>query len=169
MATLLGIAIRPHGETAMRELNEAELTRERGVEGDSRGKPGRRQVTLLSLADWNAACGELGIERHWMARRANLLVDALPLEQSVGQRIHIGDAVLEITGETDPCERMEAVHAGLFDALARAWRGGVTCRVVNGGSLRVGSEVVLTAKHLQEGHGGEVENNHDHRQVEQGL
>ncbi len=143
MATLLGIAIRPHGETRMVELKEAAVTCERGVEGDSRGKPGRRQVTVLSLEGWLAACSDLGIERHWMDRRANLLVDALPLELSTGRHIVIGDALLEITGETDPCERMEALQPGLFNALAKGWRGGVTCRVVRGGLLEPGCEVVL--------------------------
>ena len=35
---------------------------------------------------------------------------------------------LEVTGETDPCERMEEIQPGLFQALAPGWRGGVTCR-----------------------------------------
>ncbi len=143
MATLLGIAIKPQGESVMHELPEAQLSCERGVEGDCRGKPGPRQVTILSLADWQAACGELGIERHWTDRRANLLVDALSLEQTTGQHIQIGDALLEITGETDPCHRMEALHPGLFNALAKGWRGGVTCRVVRGGALLPNSEVTL--------------------------
>lgn len=145
MAILLGIAIKPHGETTMRELDAAELSCERGVEGDCRGRPGPRQVTLLSLADWQAACSELGIERHWTDRRANLLVDALPLAQTKGQHIHIGSAILQITGETDPCKRMEALHPGLFDALAKGWRGGVSCRVAKGGLLSIGSEVMLTS------------------------
>ncbi len=143
MAKLIGIAIKPHGETAMLELAEGQLSCERGVEGDCRGKPGPRQVTLLSLADWQAACRELGIERHWTDRRANLLVDALPLEQTKGQHIQIAGALLEITGETDPCHRMESLHPGLFNALAKGWRGGVTCRVVRGGVLLANSEVAL--------------------------
>jgi MOSC domain-containing protein YiiM len=143
MARLLGIAIKPHGECEMQELQQALLSCERGVDGDCRGKPGPRQVTLLSLADWQAACSELGIERHWTDRRANLLVDVLPLEKTKGQHIHIGNAVLEITGETDPCHRMELLHPGLFNALAKGWRGGVTCRVVRGGLLLPNSEVTL--------------------------
>ncbi len=143
MATLLGIAIRPYGETVMQELSQAEMTCERGVEGDSRGRRGKRQVTLMSLADWQAACNELEIDLHWVERRANLLVDALPLEQTRGQKIEIGEAVLEITGETDPCHRMESLHPGLFKALAKGWRGGVTCRVVRGALLTVGTGVVL--------------------------
>lgn len=146
MATLLGIAIKPHGEAAMRELQVAEVTCEHGVMGDSRGTPGPRQVTLLSRASWQAAGGELGIECHWIDRRANLLVDDLPLQQSHGSHIHMGTVVLEITGETDPCNRMEALHAGLFSALAKEWRGGVTCRVVQGGKVAVGDEVVMEFK-----------------------
>lgn len=144
MATLLGIAIKPHNEKAMCELSEVPLSCERGVEGDSRGKPGPRQVTLLSLAAWQAAGNELGIDFYWSQRRANLLVDVLDLEQSTGAHIHIGDAILEVTGETDPCRRMEALHTGLFAALAKEWRGGVTCRVVKGGLLTVGETVVLS-------------------------
>lgn len=143
MATLLGIAIKPHGATTMHELVAAPMSCERGVEGDSRGKPGPRQVTLLSLEAWQAACDELGISLPWTARRANLLVDSLPLPQSKGRRIHIGEAVLEITGETDPCRRMAALHPGLFNALAKEWRGGVTCRVVQGALLQLGCGVVL--------------------------
>ena len=55
----------------------------------------------------------------------------------------MGDALLEITGETDPCARMEQVHKGLFQALARHWRGGVTCRVLKGGELLKGMLVEL--------------------------
>lgn len=143
MATLLGIAIKPQGETVMHELTTAEITCERGVEGDCRGKPGPRQVTLMSLVDWQAACNELGIERHWTDRRANLLVDELALEKTKGKQIQIGDAILEITGETDPCHRMEELHAGLFKALAKEWRGGVTCRVVAAGEVRPGDEALI--------------------------
>ena len=143
MAELLDIAIKPTGEIEMHSCDQAMLTTAAGVAGDSRGKPGPRQVTVLSLADWNAACSELGVELDWIKRRANLLVDDLPLYQSKGHYLSIGDALLEITGETDPCARMEQVHKGLFDTLASHWRGGVTCRVLKGGELKKGMLVEL--------------------------
>ena len=143
-ARLLGIAIKPHGGEAMRLLPGAELGVDFGVQGDSRGKPGPRQVTLMSLTAWREACAELGDEQlPWVARRANLLVDALPLAESHGRRIRLGDALLEVTGETDPCSHMEGLRGGLFKALARDWRGGVTCRVIEGGSLELGMAVEL--------------------------
>ncbi len=80
----------------------------------------------------------------WTERRANLLVEDLPLVGAKGSRIVLGDAILEITGETDPCSRMKAVHEGLFDVLSRDWRGGVTCRVLQGGLLALDMEVELS-------------------------
>lgn len=127
----------------MQLLAEAELSVALGVVGDSRGMPGARQVTLLSQAAWRAACNELQVELPWTARRANLLVDDLALFQSAGSHILIGDAVLEITGECDPCSRMEAVQPGLYEALKPDWRGGVCCRVVQGGRLTLGAEVLV--------------------------
>ena len=142
-AKLLGIAIKPKRLQPMHTLTTVELSVELGLVGDSRGKPGRRQVTVLSQAAWRAACTELGVELPWTTRRANLLVDALPLFQSSGARLLIGQVVLEITGETDPCSRMEAAQPGLFEALRPDWRGGVCCRVVQGGLLTVGLDVAL--------------------------
>jgi len=140
---LLGIAIKPQRLQPMQLLSAGELSLREGLVGDSLGQPGPRQVTLLSLAAWQAAGNEIGMIFPWAERRANLLVGDLPLYQSVGSRIVIGDAVLEITGETDPCSRMTAVHPGLFDALTPGWRGGVCCQVLRGGLLTLGMEVEL--------------------------
>jgi len=140
-AQLLGIAIKPNRLQPMQELTAVELSIKLGLVGDSRGKPGPRQVTLLSQVAWRAACTDLGVDLPWTTRRANLLVDNLPLFQSSGSRILIGEAVLEITGETDPCSRMEKAQPGLFEALRRDWRGGVCCRVVHGGLLALGMAV----------------------------
>lgn len=149
-ARLLGIAVKPRRLQPMQLRATGELSLPAGLVGDSRGKPGPRQVTLLSLVAWHAACDEIGVILPWTERRANLLVGDLPLYQSAGSRIVIGDAVLEISGETDPCARMTAVHPGLFDALVPDWRGGVCCRVVRGGLLALGMEVELTSVNLLE-------------------
>ena len=73
------------------------------------GGRGRRQVTLIERGDWDAAMAEVGHNIGWQERRANLLVDGLDLPQVPGTRLRIGDVVLEITRQTDPCERMEAL------------------------------------------------------------
>ena len=142
--TLAGIARhgRPKGQMEM--VDHVEVTVEGGLHGDFRGvvKPGgkgRRQVTLMERGDWDAAMVDVGHSIAWSERRANLLVDGLDLPQIPGVRIHVGNVViLEITRETDPCERMEALAPGLKAALLPDWRGGACSRVLVGGTIRVG-------------------------------
>lgn len=143
MARLLAIAVRPRGEEAMRLPESAEITPVTGLQGDKRSRPGRRQVTLMSQSDWLKVCEELGRELAWTTRRANLLVDHLALYETTGAVIQIGDVLLEITGETDPCDKMEASCGGLFQALKPEWRGGVTCKVIRGGNFRCGDKITL--------------------------
>jgi MOSC domain-containing protein YiiM len=77
----------------------------------------------------------------WTDRRANLLIEGLQLEETTGRLLRVGDLLLEVTGETKPCDRMEEAAPGLRGALSSDWRGGVTCRVVEGGSISVGDIV----------------------------
>ena len=144
-ARLLAIAIRHRSRGTMQELPRAEVTTGGGVADDFRGRPGRRQVTVLSLEDWQAACAQAGHpELLWTTRRANLLVSGIDLAAAgaaEGCLLRVGTVELEVTGETAPCERMEEAWPGLRAALAVAGRGGVTCRVLRGGELAAGDPV----------------------------
>ena len=76
----------------------------------------------------------------WQERRANLLVDGLDLPQVAGVTAadRRRDVVLEITGESDPCERMDAVAPGLCAALTPGLaRRGVHPVMAGGGSRSV--------------------------------
>lgn len=129
----------------MEEQVAARITVESGVNDDARGKPGRRQTTVISLQAWDAACAELGVtDLPWTTRRANLLVDGIDLQGKIGYELKLGDVVLRINGETRPCEVMEQAYPGLKAALTPEWRGGVICRVMRSGEVTVGCEVVLT-------------------------
>lgn len=119
------------------ELLEAGISREAGIEGDARGKNPGRQITVLFKEGWEAACVEAGAELPWIARRANLYVEGLPVPKE-GAKLAIGGILLEVVQETKPCWLMEATHKGLKSALTPEWRGGVCCRVLEGGTIRVG-------------------------------
>lgn len=141
---LLGIATRKAKRAPMETCAKAEITVEAGVGSDFRGKPGKRQISVLSKESWSAACKELNASLPWTVRRANLLVEGLHLKESTGSLLKIGDVTLEITDETDPCSRMDEQHNGLMAALTPDWRGGVLCRVLSGGSISVGDPVSMT-------------------------
>ena len=70
-------------------------------------------------------------------------MEGLERPQAVGARLTIGELVLEVTQETRPCSLMEQAHAGLKAAMTPAWRGGVCCRVVSGGTVRLGDLVSI--------------------------
>lgn len=143
MGTLRAIYLRPSARTPVKSAPRAEAVAGRGLEGDHAGG-GKRQVTLLDVAAWEAARAELGRpELDPGARRANLLIEGVPLHEAIGRRLRIGAVELEVVGETAPCGLMDDVALGLRDALVPARRGGVFARILTGGPLAAGDEVEL--------------------------
>ncbi|MCS6161833.1 MOSC domain-containing protein [Shewanella sp. SW36] len=144
MPKLLAIAYKTVKRGPMNEVLCANVTQLSGVEKDVFGRPGKRQVTVLSKLQWQQACHSIEADLPWTTRRANLLVDDLVFSSAdVGKHLQIGELRLEITGETDPCKKMEIAHAGLEAALTPDWRGGVTCRVLNDAMIHLGDEITL--------------------------
>ena len=141
---LTGIAIRQKSRAPMELRDTCLVTQEAGLNGDFRGKPGKRQVTVLSETQWADACDELKVELPWTYRRANLLVSGISFsEEMVGKHLVIGDLILKITRETDPCPRMDEQQMGLTQALTPGWRGGVCCTVISDGEVSLGQSVEI--------------------------
>jgi MOSC domain-containing protein YiiM len=145
---LAGIARHDRPKGPMETLDHVAVTAAEGVHGDFRGglaatKPGRkRQVSLIEAECVSAALAGSGAVIDWSDCRRNLLVQGLRLPREQGLRVRIGDSlVLEITGECDPCERMDALHEGLRAAMTPDWRGGFLGRVIEDGEIAVGDEV----------------------------
>ncbi|WP_200821381.1 MOSC domain-containing protein [Oceanicoccus sp. KOV_DT_Chl] len=129
MSILEGIAIRKQSKGAMVLLPQSPITQACGVANDLRGKPGKRQVTVLSARSWQQACAEINIELPWQVRRANLLVTELEFSAAdVGKTLCIGAVRLRITRQTDPCHWMDKAQPGLRQALTPHWRGAFVVR-----------------------------------------
>ena len=146
MGRLIGIARHDRPRGTMETLDHADVTVDQGIHGDFRGslKPGRnkRQVTVMAAEGWRDALRELDAPIPWEQRRVNLLVEGLGLEGTEGARIVFDSGlVLEVTGECDPCSRMEEIAPGLKAVLLPHWRGGVTTTVIESGPIRVGDNV----------------------------
>jgi MOSC domain-containing protein YiiM len=145
---LAGIARHDRPKGPMETVDHVAVTAAEGVHGDFRGglaatKPGRkRQVSLIEAECVSAALAESGAVIDWSDCRRNLLVQGLRLPREQGLRVRIGDTlVLEITGECDPCERMDALHEGLRAAMTPDWRGGFLGRVIEDGEIAVGDDI----------------------------
>lgn len=148
---VIGIAVRAAPRLPMQCLDQVAVVAGGGLDGDHKGlKFPRRGVTVLAREDWEATLAELAdlagpVPLAWMARRANLLVEGLRLPRARGAIIAVGPVRLEVTAQTYPCRRMEAAHPGLLKALAPDWRGGVTCRVLDAGMVRLGDPARMLA------------------------
>lgn len=131
----------------METLSSGLISSAAGLAGDFKGaKHQTRQITILSQEDWQAALSTLPIDAQtlpWTVRRANILVQGLRLPRVKEAIIGIGLIRLEVTGQTYPCRRMDEAYPGLLKALAPNWRGGVTCRVLTGGALKLGDPVSI--------------------------
>ena len=144
---LLGIAYKSKRRASVETSDTAHISEATGLVEDHRGAQskgrGARQITVVDKSAWDKACSKLGADLPWTYRRANLLVSGLDLYNKTGCRLVIGNVVLEITGETEPCARMDEQYDGLRAALGLDWRAGASCRVIEGGDVRVGNPVHL--------------------------
>jgi MOSC domain-containing protein YiiM len=140
MATLERIWLKRAKGGPMDSVATAELEAEGGLRGNA-NRGGKRQVTIISAQRWAELMDNLGADLPPSARRANLMVSGLDLEQSRGRVLRVGDTRLKINGETRPCEQMEAAHAGLQQLMSGRWGGGAFAEVLDGGEIHVGDTV----------------------------
>ena len=140
MAEIAGLWIKRSHGGPMDAVGEAELIAGQGIVGNA-DQRGRRQVTLIDEAAWQDAQKEVGVEVAPTARRANVMLSGLNLENSRGKHLQIGNCVLRVFGETRPCHLMDEMQQGLRAALKPSWRAGVFAEIVTGGTIRVGDTV----------------------------
>lgn len=118
----------------------ASLEAGKGIAGNA-DWGGRRQVTIVSAERWGELMCEVGASLGPEARRGNLVVSGIDLENTRGRTLSVGSCLLRIGGETRPCEQMEEAAAGLQAAMRARWGGGAFAEVVRGGPIAVGEPV----------------------------
>lgn len=139
---LTWIGLRPARREAMRAVEEAELTPGEGLVGDRyAGRSGGRQVTLIAAEHLRDIGAWLGTEQVAPeALRRNLITRGINLLALKDRRLRVGGALLEVTGECHPCSRMEeTLGPGGYNAVRG--HGGLTARVLEGGTVRLGDAV----------------------------
>jgi MOSC domain-containing protein YiiM len=123
----------------MKSVDEATAIADRGFADCIHARSGsKRQVLLVdeeTLAQFNLSPGIL---------RENITTVGLnAADLRRGERISIGEAVLEVTIPCEPCYRMDEIRIGLQEALKD--KRGVLCRVVHGGRISRGDKIELVA------------------------
>jgi MOSC domain-containing protein YiiM len=140
MGRLVKVYIKRWHGGPMDSQTTATLETGRGIVGNA-DRGGRRQVTLLSEERWAELMRQVGASLGAEARRANLVLAGISLENTRGRMLIVGRCRLRIGGETRPCEQMEEAAKGLQAAMRENWGGGAFAEVIDGGTVTVGDAV----------------------------
>ncbi len=143
------IGIRPERGAPIQVVPTADVVRGNGIVGDRyNGKSGTRDITLIQAEHLPAIAAMVGRETVDPADlRRNLVVSGLNLLALKDHQVQIGnEVVLAVTGQCHPCSKMETtLGPGGYNAVRG--HGGLTARVIRGGTIRVGDTVrVITEK-----------------------
>ena len=137
MAQVTHLFRAPKRREPMEELDEVMAAEDVGLEGCAHARPkGKRQVLLMDQETLGEFALAPGIVRENVTTEG-LDVNGLP----IGQRLRIGEVELQVSAVCDPCELIEALRPGL--QVAMQGKRGMLCRVLRGGRIRRGNEIVM--------------------------
>lgn len=143
MGKIIAVCISERRGTQKKEVEQARLIENYGLEGDAHAGNWHRQVSLLSygrIREFN----ERGADVGHGAFGENLVVDGFDFRSfPVGTRFSCGDAVLELTQIGKECHS----HCEIFKKMGECIMPteGVFARVLQGGVIRKGDELELVS------------------------
>ncbi len=140
----------PEPGAPLQSVDSVELVTGKGLVGDNRyfarlsrstGEPSRRHVSLIAREEIAEHAVALGLQTIPPgAVRANIETLGVDLLALLGQRIAVGDAVLHFYEARTPCQKMDAICAGLRKLMDNQ-RQGVMAEVIQPGLIRIGDEI----------------------------
>ncbi len=150
VGTVVAICISPSAGAPMQEVTVAHAIAGAGLEGDrysrgegsfNKGKPGKRQVTLI-----NARFVE-GSGFTYAQTRRNIAVTGIELMDQIGHEFQIDDAVFRGIKYCDPCMRPSKLSGNPL-AFRDVFhdRGGLVAEIIKGSWIKVGSPVTTRIK-----------------------
>jgi len=133
----------PFPRGPIQSLQQSIIEAGTGLAEDHHARSGRskRQVTLIQWEHLPVVASILG--RATVSPdliRRNIAISGINLLAFRDQQFRIGDVLLEGTGYCHPCSRMEEIFgAGGYHAMRG--HGGITARVLEGGTIHIGDPV----------------------------
>jgi MOSC domain-containing protein YiiM len=119
----------------MEEIAEIRALENSGLEGCAHARTGSpRQVLLMDCETLELMELQPGIIRENITTRG-INVNGM----TVGQRLRVGDAQLEVSLPCTPCDLLDKIRPGLRRELRG--RRGMLCRVIAGGTIRQGDSI----------------------------
>ena len=143
---IASIALSTKKGVRKKQVEEALLVRDHGLEGDAHAGPWHRQVSFLAAESIEKARNQ-GLQVSWGDFAENIATWGIDWQQvPVGTRVKLGDsALVEITQRGKECHSKCAIYYLAGDCIMP--REGVFGRVLKGGRIRCGQQVRITVPH----------------------
>jgi len=138
MASVAGLFVSPGRGTGHSEARyRVRAVEGQGLEGCAHANPPKREVLLVSKEHLDSVGVSPG------AIRENVTVEGADVQTwQVGQRVRVGETLLEITMVCEPCHRMDELRDGLRAELDG--KRGMLAHIVEGGEIALGDSVEVT-------------------------
>ena len=156
--TVEAIYIASSAGEPMQPLSEAEAIAGRGLAGDRylegtgyySNRPladGSREVTLVEAEELEGMERETGIRLDPSESRRNVLTRSVRVNELIGKRFRMGEVVCEGIRICEPCTYLEKL-TGKRVMRPLVHKGGLRARIVSGGTIRVGDEILISSENL---------------------
>ncbi|MFT5835600.1 MAG: MOSC domain-containing protein YiiM [Sulfurimonas sp.] len=124
-----------------RSQQESLIVDTQGVREDKfYAKNTQRAILITSVDSYNLA-KENGIETPYSSLGENILLDVNPYHLSPGDRLEVGETLLEISQNCTICKGLSKVDASLPTLLQND--RGIFAKVINGGRISKGDKVIF--------------------------
>jgi len=145
------IGVRPQRQGRLVSLREVRAIKDAGLQGDhyGGGAGGKRHLTLIQHEHLAVVARLLALRDKSPTVlpldpaivRRNIVVSGLNLLALKNKQFRLGEVVLEFTEPCQPCSAMEAaLGRGGYNAMRG--HGGICARIIDGGTVRIGDELL---------------------------
>ena len=140
--SVVAIHVAPGRRLPTKSVSSVEAEAGAGLVGDRYHGSRHRHVTVQSAEALEAAAADLGYAFDPGLTRRNITISGGAIPRMPGERIRIGDVVLEVVRVAAPCRLLDD---GIGPGAARALhdRAGTVFRLLTSGTISVGDEVDL--------------------------
>jgi len=143
MAEIISIHVVRKRNATAEPCNHVTVRSNFGIVGDYRSEKFQiGQITLIEAEAIDAMSSELGYDIPDGASRRQVMVRGAILNELISQNLRIGQILVRVEGKCNPCKNMEEkIGHGARNAMDN--KGGVRCRIIEGGEIHVGDTITV--------------------------